>query len=501
MPEADNTASRGKAGKTGLATERLEMTRKHDYLIGEAWTKSSRTMPVTNPYTQEVIAEVCMADTDAIVQALEFAERAFQTTRNQPAFIRSKICQQVAQGIQSRLDEFARTITMESGKPLVFSRAEVNRSISTFKIAAEEALRPHGEVLTLDISEAARGKSGLTNRFPIGPIAGISPFNFPLNLVAHKVAPALATGNPIVLKPSSTTPLTALLLAEVILQSDAVKGSISILPCSGKDAGPMVEDDRFKMITFTGSPEVGWGIKSRAGKKKVTLELGGNAAAIIEPDADLDFAAGKVSFGSFAYSGQVCISVQRTFVHESIFDAFVGKLLAAVSDLKSGDPLDETINFGPMIDCENAERIESWVAQAKDDGAKILAGGPRKGSYYPPTILTGVDPRAKVSCNEAFGPILVLEPYSDFDACLEQVNDSDFGLQAGLFTQQMDKSLKAFNRLEVGGLILNDVPTFRVDNMPYGGVKNSGFGREGLRYSMEEMTELKLLVFNNQRET
>jgi glyceraldehyde-3-phosphate dehydrogenase (NADP+) len=501
MPEADSMALRDKVGKTGFATERLEMTRKHDYLIGGDWKKSSRTLPVTNPYTQEVIAEVCMADTAAILQALESAERAFQTTRNQPAFIRSKICEQVAQGIQSRLDEFARTITMESGKPLVFSQAEVNRSISTFKIAAEEALRPHGEVLTLDITEAARGKSGITTRFPIGPIAGISPFNFPLNLVAHKVAPALATGNPIVLKPSSTTPLTALLLAEVILQCDAVEGSISILPCSGKDAGPMVEDDRFKMISFTGSPEVGWGIKSRAGKKRVTLELGGNAAAIIEPDADLDFAAGKVAFGAFAYSGQVCISVQRAFVHESIFDAFVEKLLAAVSDLKSGDPLDESVNFGPMIDTENAQRIESWVTQAKNDGADILVGGPRKGSYYPPTILTGVDPKAKVSCNEAFGPILVLQPYADFDRCLEQVNDSQFGLQAGLFTHHMGKSLKAFNRLEVGGLILNDVPTFRVDNMPYGGVKNSGFGREGIRYSMEEMTELKLLVFNNQKET
>jgi glyceraldehyde-3-phosphate dehydrogenase (NADP+) len=477
------------------------MVRKHDYLIGRDWKKGSRTMPVINPYTQEVIAEVCMADTAAILQALEAAEYAFKTTRNQPAFIRSKICEQVSQGIQSRFDEFARTMAMESGKPLVFARAEVTRSISTFKIAAEEALRPHGEVLTLDISEAARGKSGITTRFPIGPIAGISPFNFPLNLVVHKVAPALATGNPIVLKPSSTTPLTALMLAEVILQSDAVEGSISILPCSGKDAGPMVEDDRFKMISFTGSPEVGWDIKSRAGKKRVTLELGGNAAAIIEPDADLDFAAGQVSFGAFAYSGQVCISVQRAYVHESVFDPFIKKLLAAVSNLKSGDPMDESVNFGPMIDIQNAERIESWVEEAKGSGAKVLIGGPRKESYYPPTVLTGVDPKAKVSCNEAFGPILVVEPYSDFDRCLEQVNDSEFGLQAGLFTHHMDNSLKAFNRLEVGGLILNDVPTFRVDNMPYGGIKNSGFGREGIRYSIEEMTELKLLVFNNQKET
>ena len=477
------------------------MTRKHDYLIGKEWQRGSRTLAVTNPYTQEVFAEVSLADAAAIEQAIVRAEQAFQKTRTQPAYLRSRICAQVADGLQARSGEFARTITMESGKPLVFSKAEVNRSISTFRIAAEEALRLHGEVLTLDITEAARGKAGITCRYPIGPVAGISPFNFPLNLVAHKVAPALACGNPIVLKPSSTTPLTALLLGEVILETEAVAGSFSVLPCSSKDAAPLVEDDRFKMITFTGSPQVGWDIKRRAGKKKVTLELGGNAAAVVESDADLDLAAQKICFGAFAFSGQVCISVQRAYIHESCFDAFIEKLLPAVDDLKSGDPLDENVNFGPMIDRENAERIETWTCRAVEGGAKLLTGGQRQGSFVPATVLTGVDPKAEVSCKEAFGPILVVEPYSDFEKCLDLVNDSDFGLQAAVFTNRMDKSLQAFNRLQVGGVILNDAPTFRVDNMPYGGVKDSGFGREGIRYSLEEMTELKLLVFNHQKES
>jgi glyceraldehyde-3-phosphate dehydrogenase (NADP+) len=455
---------------------------------------------VVNPFTQEVFAEVCLAGKEDLEQAIVLAEQAFRTTRKLPASVKNRICSQIAQGIESRSEEFARTIALESGKPLMYARGEVARSVTTFKLAAEESLRMTGEVLTLDITEAARGKAGLTWRYPIGPVAAISPFNFPLNLVAHKVAPALAVGNPVVLKPSTSTPLTALLLAEVVMETDAPEGSFSVLPMNRADATPLVEDPRFKMVSFTGSATVGWDIKRRAGKKKVILELGGNATVVVEPDTDLEQAATRIVFGAFAFSGQVCISVQKAFVHRSVFSSLSELLVQKAQALKIGDPLDESVNFGPMIDSKNAERIDSWISQATEGGATLLTGGTKNGTTVLPTILTGVNPKANISCNEAFGPILVLEPYDDFQEALERVNDSDFGLQAGIFTSRLDSSLQAFNTLEVGGVIINDVPTFRVDNMPYGGVKDSGFGREGIKYTIEEMTELKLMVFNHERE-
>ncbi len=473
------------------------MTQPHKFLLGKEWKNSIETLPVMNPFTQEVFAEVALAGSSEIEQAIDLAVEAFKKTKKLPAFIRSRICTQIAEGIRERQEEFASIIAQESGKPVVYARGEVARSISTFSIAAEEAKRIHGELLTLDITEASNGKTGLVKRFPIGPISGISPFNFPLNLVAHKVAPALACGNPIVLKPSSATPLTALLLGEVIMNTDAVEGSFSVLPCKSKNATALVEDSRLKMVSFTGSPPVGWDIKKRAGKKKVTLELGGNAGVVIEPDADLNFAAKKVCFGAFAYSGQVCISVQRTYVHESCFNEFKELLIQETEKLKKGNPLEDHVTLGPLIDNENAERIESWINEALDGGADLIAGGNRDGTFYEPTILTNVNSNNKVVCAEAFGPVLVLEPYSDFQQAVNSINDSDFGLQAGIFTNQLDKAMSGFNQLDVGGVVLNDVPTFRVDNMPYGGVKDSGFGREGIKYSIEEMTEPKLLVLNN----
>ncbi|WP_272908615.1 aldehyde dehydrogenase family protein [Nitrospina gracilis] len=472
------------------------MTKKHDFLIGRNWTGAVETIPVTNPYTQEVIADVSLATPQVIDQAIGLAVETFKTTRNLPSYARRDICNQVADGIEKRREEFARTLAMESGKPLIYSRAEVDRSISTFRVAAEEATRIHGEVLNLDITEPAKDKTGLTRRFPLGAISGISPFNFPLNLVSHKVAPALAVGNPIVLKPASSTPLTALLLGEVILESDAPGGMFSVVPCKSRDATALVEDPRLQLVSFTGSPPIGWDIKKRAGKKRVILELGGNAGVIVEPDADIDFAAQRVCFGAFSFSGQVCISVQRTYVHEAVFDSFIDKLTAETAKLKKGDPLDESTTFGPMIDTGNSERIESWVKEALDDGAKLVAGGKRDGAFFDPTILTNVKRDKKVVCEEAFGPILVVEPYRNFQEALDTINDSDFGLQAGVFTNHLGNSMRAFNQLQVGGVVLNDVPTFRVDNMPYGGVKDSGFGREGLKYTIEEMTEIKLLVMN-----
>ncbi len=472
------------------------MTQKHPYMIGRCWEDADSTIPVTNPYTQQVYAEVSLANPATIDRAIGLATTAFEETRRLPAFKRARICAQVADGIKKRQEEFAETITIESGKPLVYSRGEVARSISTFNLAAEEAMRIPGEILNLDITEAAQGKTGIVKRFPLGPISGISPFNFPLNLVAHKIAPALAVGNPMVLKPSSLTPLTALLLGRVIAETDTPDGAISILPCKSSDATALVEDDRLKMVTFTGSPPIGWDIKSRAGRKRVTLELGGNGGVIIEPDANLDIAAKRVCFGAFSYSGQVCISVQRTFVHESAFDAFKEKLLTEVSGLKRGDTLRDTTTIGPLINLENAQRIEQWIEDAVDGGAKLLCGGKRTGTFVEPAVLTQVNPKNQIVCQEAFGPLMVLEPYSDFDDALRSINNSSFGLQAGIFTNQLDKAFSAFHSLEVGGVVLNDVPTFRVDNMPYGGVKDSGFGREGIKYTIEEMTEIKLLVMD-----
>lgn len=477
------------------------MTQTHQYLIGKEWKEGKNRLAIVNPFNNKIAGEVGMAEECDIHEAIGLAEHAFEKTRRLPAYARSRICAQIAEGIKKRFEEFARTISIESGKPLMYSRSEVARSISVFQIASEEANRQGGEVLDLDITESSHDKMGITRRFPIGPVAGISPFNFPLNLVSHKVAPAMACGNPIILKPSSNTPMTALLLGKVVMETDAVEGSISILPCKSSNATPLIEDPRVKMVTFTGSPSVGWAIKACAGRKKVALELGGNAAVIVEPDADLETAAKRICTGAFAFSGQVCISVQRAFIHESCFTRFMDLLQQEVKRMKIGDPLDESVNFGPMIDEKNAQRIEAWVDEAMHHGANRIAGGQRNGLFYPPTILAGVDKHMKVVCEEAFGPILVVDSYSDFSEAIDRVNDSDFGLQAGVFTNRLDHAIQAFNRLEVGGVIINDTPTFRVDNMPYGGVKDSGFGREGLRYSIEEMTEIKLLAFNNYRNT
>ena len=473
------------------------MNKTYEILIGNELTKGTSVIPVVNPFTGEPFAEVCLADSVEIDKAINLAEEAFKKTRVLPSYQRSRICAEVASGIQDRSDEFSKIIAQESGKPLIYARAEVARSVSTFEIASQEALRLDGEMLTLDITESAHGKAGLTRRFPIGPIAGISPFNFPLNLVAHKVAPALACGNPIIIKPASSTPLTALLLGEIVQNTQAIEGSLSVLPCTSKNATPLVEDPRLKMVTFTGSPNVGWDIKKRAGRKKVVLELGGNAGVIVEPDAEIDLAAKKIAFGAFVYSGQVCISVQRVFVHASKYDDFLESLISETQAFRPGDPLDEKVTMGPMIDLENAERIESWVNEAVAEGAKIQTGGKRDKSYYPPTILTNVNPNLPVACSEAFGPILIVNSYTNFNDAIKAVNNTDFGLQAGVFTNNMNKVLCAFNQLDVGGVVINDIPTFRVDNMPYGGVKDSGFGREGIKYSLREMTEIKLLVYNH----
>lgn len=395
------------------------------------------------------------------------------------------------------MDELSRTLCLESGKPIKHARGEVTRAVSTLTIASEEAGRIGGETVPLDITPAAGDRLGIVRRFPLGPISGISPFNFPLNLVCHKVAPALAAGNTITLKPASATPLSALLLGDILLQAGMIPGAYNVLPCSASVAEPLVTDPRLKMITFTGSAEVGWGLKTRAGKKRVCLELGGNAAVVVEPDADMDFAVQRSVLGGYAYAGQICISVQRIFVQRDVYQTFRDRFVEGVNNLILGDPLLEETDVGPMIDEPSAVQTEAWVEEACAAGAKILTGGERNGTFFQPTVLEGAPRDAKVACEEVFAPVVVLDAYDRFEEALERVNDSVFGLQAGIFCKDVEKVFRAFNDIEAGGVIVNDIPTYRVDHMPYGGVKDSGFGREGVKYALEEMTEIKLMVVNH----
>jgi len=393
-------------------------------------------------------------------------------------------------------EQFSRTIALESGKPITDARREVFRAIQTFVIAGEEAKRVHGEVIPLDLTPGTEGFLGLTRRFPIGPVLGITPFNFPLNLVAHKLAPCLAAGNSFVLKPAPQTPLTALLLGEVIEEVGFPPGMVNILPCDNRVAESLVTDPRFAVVSFTGSAAVGWMLKSKAGRKKVILELGGNAGVIVEADADLDWAAARCAAGGFGYSGQTCISVQRIFVQQSVQEVFTEKLVEKAKALRKGDPLDEGTVVGPLIDEQAAKRIENWIGEAVGQGGRLLLGGKRTGSIVDATVMTAVSPGMKVCSQEVFGPLVTVMPFTTFSEAIAAMNDSDFGLQAGVFTQDVDKIFQAFRDLEVGAVLVNEVPTFRADHMPYGGVKDSGLGREGVRYAIEEMTEVKLLALN-----
>jgi glyceraldehyde-3-phosphate dehydrogenase (NADP+) len=417
--------------------------------------------------------------------------------RRLPAYERAAILARTSAAIKRERESIATTLAKEAGKPIKDALIETDRAVMTFHVASEEARRIGGEVIPMDLAEHGRGRFALTRRFPIGPVAAISPFNFPLNLTAHKLAPAVAAGNPIVLKPATKTPLSALNLARLLLESELPPGAISVLPMERKTGDRLVSDERFKLLTFTGSSPVGWGMKARAGKKRVILELGGNAGVIVDDSADLELAARRIAVGGFAFSGQSCISVQRVYVHSDVYDAFASRLTALVTALKVGDPLDPATDLGPMIEADEAERIDTWVREAVASGAQVVTGGRRLGNaLYEPTILSDVPADAKVCAQEAFAPLVVLARFNDFDEALREVNRSTFGLQAGVFTGNLDRALRAFDEIETGGVIINDVPTYRIDHMPYGGVKDSGLGREGPRYTIEEMTELKLLVIN-----
>jgi acyl-CoA reductase-like NAD-dependent aldehyde dehydrogenase len=468
----------------------------HGFYVDGKWLDEGDIVEIHAPYDGAVIASVHQGRREHADAAIAASVKAFGTTRRLPAFERQRVLRRIADGIHDRKDEFSRTLAQEAGKPIKSARMEVDRAVFTFNVAAEETVRGYGEYLPLDWMQSTAGRWGIVKRFPLGPVVGITPFNFPLNLVAHKVAPAIAAGCSMVLKPAPQTPLSSLLLAEVIQQAGWPDGGFNVLPLSNENAGLLVTDERIKLISFTGSATVGWAIKNNAGKKKVVLELGGNAGVIVHSDADLAYAASRCVTGGFSYAGQTCISVQRILVEQSVCGKFIELLLDGVSKLKVGDPLDESTDVGPLIRESDAVRAHDWVQEAVRGGARLLCGGNHKGPMFEPTVLTSTNPGMKVNCQEVFAPVVTVEPYTDFAAALKQVNNSPYGLQAGLFTRDAKLIFDAYNELEVGGLIAGDVPTFRIDHMPYGGIKDSGLGREGLRDAIQDMTEPKLLVMN-----
>ena len=469
--------------------------RSFDLVIGKSVIKKDSMVSIRSPYDGKVIGEVAFGERDDIELAVKSACDSFCVISRMAAHERADILRRISGGITDCREDLAQIIRDEAGKPITMALREVDRSASTFSFAADEALRMEGNILPMDTTPIGTGRIGLLRRFPIGPILGISPFNFPLNLVSHKVAPAIAAGNSIVLKPSSQTPISALMLAQIASDAGLPAGVINVVPCPSRILDVVVPDHRLKMLTFTGSAAVGWELNGQAGKKRVTLELGGNAGTIVEPDCEIDDAARKLATGAFSYAGQVCISVQRIFVHESIIDSFMKCFIRFVEEeIVYGDPADSNVLCGPMIDSANADRIEQWITEARDNGAKVFSKGKRQDNVIPPTVLTNVDPGLRIARQEAFGPVAVVDSYSSFDEAIDKVNDSLYGLQAGVFTQDIGKVMNAFRELNVGGIIHNDTSVFRTDPMPYGGTKESGSGREGLRYAIEEMTEPKLLV-------
>ncbi len=462
--------------------------------IAGAMVESSRVDEVINPYDGHVVGRVPLATEAQREAAIAGAVESFAEMKAMPRFRRSEICSGVATGIRKRFDELVDTIVKECGKPIQYARGEVNRAVQTFTLAAEEARRLGGEIVPIDIEPRAEGYTSLYQRFPVGPTLGIAPFNFPLNLVAHKLAPAIAAGCPLVLKPAQQAPITSLKLAEICYEAGLPPKALSVVHCTVEVGEPMVRDDRFKLLSFTGSSAVGWHLKSIAGKKRVLLELGGNAGAIVHSDADVDWAATRCAGGGYAYSGQTCISVQRVLIHRSIYEEFCDKLVERTEATRVGDPRDESTVVGPLIEEVHAERVMTWIAEAEADGGRVLTGKKREGSLVWPTVLADTRFDMKVECEEIFGPVITVRPYDDFAVAVKIVNDSVYGLQAGVFTHDIRRVHEAYQNLDVGGLIVNDFPTLRVDNHPYGGVKDSGLGREGVRFAIEEMTEMKTLV-------
>ncbi len=471
-----------------------ELLPSYPYYLANRAESPNTDLAVTDKYSGEVATRVALADAAAIDAGIAAAVSAAAPMARMAAYERQEVLDHCVARFRERFDELALALCIEAGKPIKDARGEVTRLIDTFRIAAEESTRLGGELQTLDISPRARGYRGMWKRVPIGPCSFISPFNFPLNLAAHKIAPALAVGCPFVMKPASRTPLGALIMGEVMAETDLPPGAFSILPCSRDGADLFTVDDRLKLLSFTGSPDVGWALKARSGKKKVVLELGGNAAVVVDHDADVEDAVERIIFGAFYQSGQSCIGVQRIIIHESLYADVRDRLVERTRALVAGDPRDENTFIGPMISEGEAARLDGWIQEAVAAGATLLCGGARDGAMLEATLLENVPRDCSAYTEEAFGPLAILSAFSDFDSALAEVNDSKFGLQAGLFTRDFYKVQQAWDELDVGGVVIGDVPSYRVDNMPYGGVKDSGLGREGIRFAMEDMTEIRNLV-------
>jgi len=463
------------------------------YLNNKA-AQPNTDLAVTDKFTGEVAFRTALATTDVIDQAIAGAVRAAEPMAEMASYERQAVLDHCVKRFRERFDELAWALCVEAGKPLADSEGEVTRLIDTFRIAAEESTRNYGEIQPLDISPRAKGYVGMWKRVPIGPCSFISPFNFPLNLAAHKIAPAIAVGCPFVMKPASLTPLGAIFMGEILAETDLPEGAFSILPASRDGADLFTTDERLKLLSFTGSPDVGWALKAKAGKKKVVLELGGNAAVVVDKDADLDHALARIVFGGYYQSGQSCIHVQRVIVHDEIYDRFRDMLAAKVKTLVSGDPKDRNTFIGPMISEKEARRLKGWVDEAVAGGATLLAGGGCEGAMLEATLVENCSRDAALYREEAFGPAVILSRFTDWNEALAEVNDSKFGLQCGIFTRDLHKVMKAWDKCEVGGVVVNDVSSYRVDNMPYGGVKDSGLGREGIRFAMEDMTEIRNLI-------
>jgi acyl-CoA reductase-like NAD-dependent aldehyde dehydrogenase len=476
-----------------MMTKEFQMKR-FPMRIGGELRDSREVETIASPWDQKPIAEIAVGANRDMDDAMAIATGAFLEMRHMPTHRRAAILDATARGLEARADEIATLIARESGKPIKFSRGEVARAVVTFTLAASETYRARGEVLPIDLEARAEGRLCMWERVPRGPVAAISPFNFPLNLVAHKLAPAIAIGTTVVLKPPQQCPLTALTLGEVLADAGLPDGALSIVHCPPQVAQRMVEDDRMKVLSFTGSDAVGWKLKSIAGKKQVLLELGGNAPCVVDEGTDLDQVLGPILMGAWAYAGQVCIKAQRVFVHAALYDSFLERFIKGTESIACGDPLDENTVVGPMIEKKHVERVLAWIAEAVDGGARLHCGGKAEGQMVLPTVLTGTKPSMRVCRDEVFGPVTVVERFETFDQAIEMCNAGRFGLQAGVFTPDVGRAMRAYRDLDYGGVLINDVPTFRVDNFPYGGTKDSGFGREGVRFAMDDMTEPKVLV-------
>ncbi len=470
------------------------MTRKN--LIGGQWRGSDDVLEVRFPYDDSLVGAVSMASAADMEAAMAAAADGFKLTRKLPSHRRSEILSKMATLLRERFEEVVEAMILEGGKNRKTAVGETTRALETLKISAEEARRIGGEVFSIDWTAAGENRQGFTRRMPVGPVLGITPFNYPVNLACHKIGPAIAAGNPIIIKPAEHTPLSSVILAEIVLEAGFPPEAFSMLNAWGPDTEMMVTDPRVKMISFTGSGAVGWMLKSKAGQKRVTLELGGNAGVIVHNDADLADAAGQAAAGAFANAGQNCISVQRLLIQRDVFEEFTDLFVDEVQALKVGDPRDPDVDIGPMISLRDAERAEAWVSEAQAAGASLLVGGERFGTLFPPTVMTETAPDMRVNCEEVFAPVVTVSPYESWDDAVAIINDSPYGLQAGVFTSDIKRVMDAWERVEVGGLHVNSVSTFRVDHMPYGGVKASGYGREGVKYAIEDMTELRLMTLN-----